>query len=275
MESSNNSTTNKPSSPLNYHLYNQEVPLDVLLSMCSKQEIAIEDILVSDITRQFVDYVSSMEDKNYEEISGFLLLAATLLELKSSKLLPRIEFDELSDELMLSEEDEFKYRTAEYAIYRKAAEKLEKIEILHRFYREPEYNEKEYNLVIKNFDLNKMITAFSTLLEDVEFTEDSNVVKKIPTERFKVADRIRYIMDYMEVYKVARYIDFIDSDFSKLEVINTFLAILELCKEQFLSVSQDIDDKVESIWLHLNKNRDTYNVNNLKEILLKNVEEYN
>jgi chromatin segregation and condensation protein Rec8/ScpA/Scc1 (kleisin family) len=79
----------------------------------------------------------------------------------------------------------------------------------------------------------------------------------------------------MEVYKTAKFVDFIEPDFSKVEVINTFLAVLELCKEQFLSVSQEENDKIESIWLHLNKDADAHKINSLKEILLKNVDEYN
>ncbi|HQC54172.1 MAG TPA: segregation/condensation protein A [Clostridia bacterium] len=267
--------TAKQTSPLSYHLYNEDVPLDVLLSMCSKEEVAIEDIFVSDITRQFIDYVSSLKDKNYEEISSFLLLAATLLELKSSRLLPKIEFDELEDGFIISDEKLFELRAENYLVYKEAAGKLAKTEILNRFYREPEYDEKEYNLIIKNFDVNKMISAFSTLLEVIEFTEDSNVIKKIPTERFKVSDRIKFILEYMEVYKTAKFVDFIEPDFSKVEVINTFLAVLELCKEQFLSVSQEENDKIESIWLHLNKDADAHKINSLKEILLKNVDEYN
>lgn len=269
IEEKSNMSTNNETSSISYHFYNEEIALDVLLSMCTSKQVAIKDIFISDITQQFIQYVNELENKNYDEISSFILLAATLLELKSSELLPKIEFDGLEDEV-LSETDLFIIRTEEYAMYKKASEKLGEVEILNRFYAEPEYDERAYNIIIKNFDVEKMIGAFASLLEEAEFSEAPNVVKKIQAERFNISNRIKYIMEYIGAYKSARLIDFFDSDFSRVEIINTFLAILELAKEQYISITQK-EEELGSIWLNYTKT----GLEVSEEKLLKYVEDYN
>lgn len=261
----------KSIAPISYHLYDEDVALDVLLDMCYKKQVSIKEIFISDLTEQFIKYVASLEHKDYEEISSFLVLAATLLEIKSSELLPKIDFDNF-DTNELSEADLFILRTEEYALFRDVANKLRDCEILNRFYREPEYDEREYKLVIKNFDLDKMVSAFASLLENVEFREDPTTPKTIPLERFTVVDRMKFITEYLTVYKKVKFIDFMQSDFSRIEIVNTFLAILELVKEQHITISQT-DGQLKSIMLtHVEK--EIFEQNN-KEELFKNVEEYN
>lgn len=256
---------------ISYHLYNEDVALDVLLDMCSKKQLSIKDIFISNITEQFIQYVSTMINKDYEEISNFLLLAATLLEIKSSELLPKMEFNDIDPEA-LSDAELFVLKTEEYALYRDVSNKLKEIEILNRFYRDPEFDEKEYKLVIKNFDITKMVDAFSSLLENVEFREDPSTAKTIPLERFTVVDRMRYITEYLRVYNKAKLVDFFDKDFSRIEVINTFLAILELVKEQYVGVSQE-GDNIKGIEISYLKS--LLNEIEIKEELFESVEGYN
>lgn len=231
----------KLNSPISYHLYNEDVALDTLLDLCSKKQVAIKDIFISDITSQFISYIEIIENKDYEEISNFLILAATLLEIKSSELLPKIDFDDINPD-ELSDADMFILRTEEYSMYRNVAIKLEQMEILHRFYRSPAYDENDYKIIIKNFDIDKMVLAFTNLLENVEFSEDPETPKTIPLERFTVADRMRFIIEYLNVHTKSNLLSLFEEGFSRLEIINTFLAILELVKESYIELSVKGED---------------------------------
>ena len=73
---------------LSYHLYEEDVALDKLLDICKQNKVAIRDIFISDITQQYLDYVVELtkDERNYDDIADFLVLAATLIEFKANSL---------------------------------------------------------------------------------------------------------------------------------------------------------------------------------------------
>ena len=227
---------------LSYHLYEEDVALDALLDLCRKNRVDIREIFVSTITEQYLNYVSSLakEDKDYDDLCGFLVLAATLIQLKSDSLLPKPPSfdDEYEDDEYLSEEMFFA-RAEEYAALRDAAEKLRGYERLNRFEREPVFSEDDYKLVIKNFSLDKLIAAFMMMLEKAEFEEKAAPEKMIPKERFSVADRMLAIVEALRAEHTVGLNELIEEGYSKLEIINTFLAVLELVKQQVAAVEQN------------------------------------
>lgn len=256
---------------LSYHLYDEDVALDTLLDMCKKGQVAIRDIFVSTITEQFLQYVATLQEKDYEEISSFIVLAATLLEIKSAELLPKVEYEDLGDD-GLSESELFFLRAEEYAKYREAAEKLREYEVLNRFYHEPMFGEDDYKLVIKDFSLEKLISAFSRLLERAEFEEDKTVEKTIVKERFSVAERISDLVEVIRAFRVVKLSSLFEKDFSKLEIINTFLALLEITKQQIATIEQDDDN--EDITIRHTPLTDKFDEEKQEE-LLKDADEYN
>ena len=257
---------------LSYHLYEEDVALDKLLDICKQNKVAIRDIFISDITQQYLDYVVELtkEERNYDDIADFLVLAATLIEFKANSLLPNLDFDDSDLDEFISDEELFFRRAEEYAAYRNAAEKMQELEILNRFYREPVFGENEYKLVIKDFSLQKMIDAFSRMLERAEFEEDKHVEKTIPNERFTVADRVIDVVEALRIYRKLNLLDLFDPDFSKLEIINTFLAVLELCKQQVATISQETAEA--EIFVEATQNTDSFNV---QEDVLNDAVEYN
>lgn len=257
---------------LSYHLYEEDVALDKLLDICKQNKVAIRDIFISDITQQYLDYVVELtkDERNYDDIADFLVLAATLIEFKANSLLPNLDFDDSDLDEFISDEELFFRRAEEYAAYRNAAEKMQELEILNRFYREPVFGENEYKLVIKDFSLQKMIDAFSRMLERAEFEEDKHVEKTIPNERFTVADRVIDVVEALRVYRRLKLIDLFDPDFSKLEIINTFLAVLELCKQQVATIAQE--NAEAEIFVEATATTDTFNV---QEDVLNDAVEYN
>lgn len=257
---------------LSYHLYEEDVALDKLLDICKQNKVAIRDIFISDITQQYLDYVVELtkEERNYDDIADFLVLAATLIEFKANSLLPNLDFDDSDLEEFLSDEELFFRRAEEYAAYRNAAEKMQELEILNRFCREPVFGENEYKLVIKDFSLQKMIDAFSRMLERAEFEEDRHVEKTIPNERFTVADRVIDVVEALRVYRKLKLLDLFDPDFSKLEIINTFLAVLELCKQQVATIAQE--NAEAEIFVEATPITDSFNI---QEDVLNDAVEYN
>ena len=257
---------------LSSHLYEEDVALDKLLDICKQNKVAIRDIFISDITQQYLDYVVELakDERNYDDIADFLVLAATLVEFKANSLLPNLDFDDSEFDEFISDEELFFRRAEEYAAYRNAAEKLQENEILNRFYREPAFGENEYKLVIKDFSLQKLIDAFSRMLERAEFEEDKQVEKTIPNERFTVADRVIDVVEALRVYRRLKLIELFDPDFSKLEIINTFLAVLELCKQQVATIQQE--NAEAEIFVEATATTDTFNV---QEDVLNDAVEYN
>lgn len=256
---------------LSYHLYEEDVALDKLLDILKKDKVAIRDIFISSITEQYLAYVVSLtkEEKDYDDISSFLVLAATLIELKAASLLPKPEFEEYEDDV-LSDEELFYLRTEEYAAYRDAAEKLRSYEILNRYYRGPVFGEDDYKVVIKDFSLQKMIEAFSRMLEKAEFEEDHTAEKTIEKERFSVSDRMIDVVEALRALSVIKLNDLFEPGFTKLEIINTFLAVLEIVKQQIASIAFE-GDPAEIILRHL-PDTDKFNY---EEDLLKDADEYN
>ena len=256
---------------LSYHLYEEDVALDKLLDILKKDKVAIRDIFISSITEQYLAYVVNLtkEEKDYDDISSFLVLAATLIELKAASLLPKPEFEEFEDDA-LSDEELFYLRAEEYAAYRDAAEKLRSYEILNRYYREPVFGEDDYKVVIKDFSLQKMIEAFSRMLERVEFEEDHTAEKTIEKERFSVSDRMVDVVEALRALSLIKLNDLFEPGFTKIEIINTFLAVLEIVKQQIAAISVE-GDPGEIIIRHL-PDTDKFNY---EEDLIKDADEYN
>ena len=212
---------------LSYHLYEEDVALDALLDLCKKNQVDIRQIFVSSITEQYLNYVSSLakEDKDYDDLCGFLVLAATLIQLKSDSLLPRApSFDDEYEDDDYTDEELFFARAEEYAALRDAADKLRGYERLNRFEREPVFSEDDYKLVIKNFSLDKMIAAFMLMLEKAELEEKVAPEKMIPKERFSVADRMLAIVEALRANHTVSLND-----------------VLELVKQQVAAVEQDAE----------------------------------
>lgn len=256
---------------LSYHLYEEDVALDKLLDILKKDKVAIRDIFISSITEQYLAYVVSLtkEEKDYDDISSFLVLAATLIELKAASLLPKTEFDEFEDD-GISDEELFYLRAEEYAAYREAAEKLRSYEILNRYYREPVFGEDDYKVVIKDFSLQKMIDAFSRMLERAEFEEDHTAEKTIEKERFSVSDRMIDVVEALRALSLIKLNDLFEPGFTKLEIINTFLAVLEIVKQQIATIS--VDGETGEILIKHLPETDKFNY---EEDLLKDADEYN
>jgi len=214
-----------------------EGPLDLLLHLIKEAKIDIKDIFLSQVTEQYLNYMLQLENIDMEKASDFIDVAATLLEIKSNSLLPKIE------ELMPDEEDlerEFIRKLEEYKILKEAGEKLKVVENVDRFYKEPDSSVGNVKVVLTDFCLDNLIDAFSKLLFKMDLKKrDLEIPKEIPKDTFSVPDKISHIMMELSAKKTIKFKQLFSKGCSKNELIVTFLALLEILKAQFCTCIQE------------------------------------
>ena len=224
-------------------LSNFEGPLDLLLYLVNKAEISIRDIFVSEVTEQFIEYVRSADDLDMEKESEYLGMAATLLEIKSKELLPIMQFEwDQEDDYFMDEEspqENIFRQLEEYKLFKEASENLKEQETVNIFYKEPDESANDVRIEYTDFNLNNLVKAFSKLLERLDLEKRiKNSQKDSPKEVFTVADKINYIKTTMLERQSCSFFELFKEDASRMEIITTFQALLELLKLQYLTYEQ-------------------------------------
>ena len=221
-----------------FKLENFEGPLHLLLALVKAAKVDIEEIFVSDITSQYLALMQQdMSNIDMDKATEFIQMAATLLEIKSKALLPTLEEDEDSDEE--SDEERIKRQLRELELFKEASAKLKPLEVLNQFYREPEYTEDDTRTVIKDFSFDKLLDAFAMLLHKVDQKPKQAEPKQIVRDRFSVAEKLYMISVAIREKETMKFSELFEEDYTKSEIINTFLALLELLKKQVVSAVQE------------------------------------
>ena len=216
-------------------LNNFEGPLDLLLHLIKEAKIEIKDVFVSQVTEQFLQYMDGLETLDVDKASEYLNMAATLLEIKSKSILPKIEEFDFEDP-----EQELIRQLEEYKLFKEASEKLKEQENDLRFYKEPDKSVGDVKVVYSDFNLDGLIAAFSKLLMRVDDKKrQENVLKEIPKEVFTVKDKVEHIRSVLLDRKEASFFEMFTSYYTKNELITTFQAMLELLKLQYITVVQN------------------------------------
>ena len=213
-----------------------EGPLDLLLHLVKITKIDIFDIFVSDITEQYLEYIKDTSYLDIDKASEFISLAVTLLELKSRHLLPKDE--ELGDE----EDPEIRFLRSvkEHELFRAQSEKLAKIEDVGRLYKAPDDSVGEFKYELPDsLSVDALIKAFSELMQKMTIKAEAIQEKKIVKDKFTVAQKIGQIKDMLLNKDEFKFEELFEDATTKSEVINTFLALLELLKRQYILVKQN------------------------------------
>lgn len=225
-----------------------EGPLDLLLHLIKKNEVDIYDIPLSIITREYLEYVRLMKELNLEIAGEFLVMASTLIQIKSKMLLPTPVDEDSGEE---DEEDpraELVRRLLEYQKYKEAAVSLAERELLGRdiFARkfpapelEPAQPEEE-PIEVEMFEL---IEAFRKILDRV--SDES--FHEVGAESITIAERINDILSRLEGKESLLFEDLFPETFTRDYYIASFLAVLELCKLKMIRVVQA--NRYGSIWI--------------------------
>lgn len=213
-----------------------EGPLDLLLHLIKITKIDICDIFLSDITEQYLEMMKDIENVDVEKASEFINMSATLLEIKSKHLLPRDE--ELTDEE--DPEQRLIRQIEEYKLFKEQGEVLAKIEDVNRFYKKPDNSVGEFQYELpEKLSVDAMIRAFTDIMQKMTIKAEVVQEKKIEKERFTVAQKINQIKDWLITKERFKFKDMFEDSHSRNEVINTFLALLELLKRQYITVEQN------------------------------------
>jgi len=225
-----------------------EGPLDLLMHLIDKNKVNIYDIPIVEITAQYLEYVNGMDKKDLDLVSDFLVMAATLLDIKSKMLLPA-EVDE--DGEVIDPREELVERLTEYKLYKSLAKELGKYQLDadRQLFREPAIP-REVSSYEEPVDAAKLLDGVTlSKLQDIFYMVMKRQVDKIDPVRsnfgtikrdpVKLADKLNYVMDYARQYGHFAFAGLLMQAKSRMETIVTFLACLELIKIGHLSVSQD------------------------------------
>ena len=234
------------SDELELKLDNFEGPLDLLLHLVKEAKIEIKDIFVSQVTDQFLMYVEHISSIDVDKASEYMAIAATLMEIKSHSLLPVIPDEDEEN----TPEKEFIRNLEEYKRFKEISEQLKEQETVNRLYKPADESGQNVRYVAKDMSLDNLLDAFAKLLHKVSARENDEGTKQIQKDEFSVADKIIYIQDALNKKSLVAFSDLFDDSVTKMEVVVTFSAMLELLKFQYIFVSQK--DAFEEIYIEKN-----------------------
>ena len=214
-----------------------EGPLDLLLHLIKEQKIDIYDIPIVQITQQYISYIDLMKELNLEIAGEYLVMAASLIHIKSKMLLPVDE--ETREETAEDPRAELVQRLLEYQAYRDSSLHLRRREEIwkHIFTRHvPDREDLAFEPEPVLFEANvfDLITAFQKLL-----AKAPEQVLEITRETLTMADRINYIIERIEHDDGVRFEDLFEEGYTRLTLIVTFLALLEVIRLGLAKIYQE------------------------------------
>ena len=191
-----------------------EGPLDLLLHLIEKNKVNIYDIPIVTITEQYLEYVNNMEEEDLDVMSEFLVMAATLIKIKSKMLLPKDEEDPEDEE---DPREELVRRLLEYKMYKYAAGEL------------------------KDVDLQKLNEIFKSVMRKQVDKVDPirSKFKEIEREEISLEEKMAEVREEVRGLEGINFRTLLEMQASKMNIIVTFLAILELMKIGAIAIRQE------------------------------------
>ncbi len=220
-------------------LNNFEGPLDLLLFFIKRDELDIYDIPISYITEQFLEYLYMMDEFDIDVASEFVLMASMLMSIKAKMMLPR---EENNNETELDETDprfELVQRLLEYKRYKEMAVQLADIDEETRkkysrgYFNADKIDKKATGEALKDVTLFELIAAFRKVLSDIE---RKNVVHKVEKTETTIEKQSEFILLTLQNKGTLSFNQLCQNIKSKLIVVVTFLAVLEMVKEQQINL---------------------------------------
>ena len=217
-----------------------EGPLDLLLHLISKSKLNIEDISISDITNQYLDYLHQMEVFDMDIASEFLVMAATLLHIKSKKLLLRMVPED--DEEEEDPQQQLIQKLKEYKKYKDASELLSKRYMIYTnmFSKLPEemVEAKEWDIKFTDFTKHDMYRTMLELLGREKKAEPTEHVRRIEREPISLKSRIKQIRLALKRRSKIMFSQLVDKKRSRLFIVVTFMALLEMVSKGWIEIKQ-------------------------------------
>ena len=218
-----------------------EGPLDLLLHLLKESKVDIYDIKISEITQQYLEYIHAMEKLQLEIASEYLVMAATLIEVKSKSLLPK-QVIEIEDEYEENSREALIQRLMDYQQYKEVTKDLRELEEERgRFYTKPPidftpYIDTEVKLPDQSINVEQLISAFEKLMRRYQMSQP--LKRKIMQQNISVEERMSSLRKQLK-YKKRMSFNRLFDRFDREYMVVTFLALLELVKSSDFVMSQD------------------------------------
>lgn len=224
-----------------------EGPLDLLLHLIQKLELDIYDIPIAEVTSQYMEYIHAMKELQLDIAGEYLVMAATLMSIKSAMLLPRKEaIDEFEEEAFLTEEDPRDSLTAmllEYQAFKRAAQQLDEKQQERRllYSKEPsDLSQYQVNVQLRpnQAGMNELMMAFANVLKRKSIAEAPP--KVVEAEEVSIHEKMNLIEERLRSSDKGKvfFAELFESP-NKREVVTVFLALLELVKENKIQAEQE------------------------------------
>src|SRR5690606_2076578 len=210
-----------------------EGPLDLLLYLIRRQNIDILDIPIAEITKQYMKYIELMQELQLELAGEYMVMAATLAEIKSRMLLPRPQIEGQTEE---DPRAELVRRLQEYERFKRAAEDIDRLPRLERdvWRASAELKDRKVVRLLPQITLQEMLTAFKEVVARAEMFAHHHVQR----ERLSVRERMGDILSALERTSFVAFVNLFRPEEGRMGVTVTFVAILELMREGLIDVVQ-------------------------------------
>ena len=223
-----------------------EGPFDLLVYLIERSGVDIYEVNISEITDQYIDYVSAMDEVDFEMSAEFMVLAATLLQIKSKMLLPEAQIDTAQQDT--EETQDLRYelaeRIAEYRKYKAAAEVLKNREAqAAKMFIKPAEDISRYTdhpEEFLNVDLNQFVKAFHIFLEKRQrIGEVKRRYERAARERMSMEEKAGYIRKRLEDAGKIYFSRLLQDENDIYDIVLTFVTLLELLSQGVIAVLQD------------------------------------
>lgn len=223
-----------------------EGPLDLLLSLIERAKIDIYDIPINIITEQYIEYIYAMEELNLSIASEFIMMAATLLEIKSKMLLPQEVVIVDDEEIEIDPREELIQRLIEYKKYKEAAEELRVSEdIESKVYYKPREDLSNFDDIYEDiqFDLKLLLKSINRIIGRRGMGNITMDISEIQREEFTLKDCMDELLIKLKLKNRIIFEDLLSENFSKNEIVTYFLSVLELIRLRKIKVIQEKMDR--------------------------------
>ena len=230
-----------------------EGPFDLLLFFIERDEIDIMDIPISKVTNDFFEYISELESMNIEVASEFIVVAATLMRIKSKMLLPRLSFDEEGNEI--DSREEMVEHLMEYKKYKSVISEFSDLEDnrLGKKIRGNLANEisvigerAKVESELQDIDLYKLLVVFQNVLSryEVEKNKPNHQIFEYP---YTISEQKKFLINLLKSKSKISFVKLIEDNPLKILVIYNFLAMLELIQDSKVKLS--LGNGMNNFWI--------------------------
>jgi segregation and condensation protein A len=212
-----------------------EGPLDLLLYLIRRQNLDILDIPIAEITRQYTQYIEVMTEMQLELAGEYLVMAATLAEIKSRMLLPRAT--QPGDGIEEDPRAELVRRLQEYERFKRAAENIDRVPRLERdhWVAQAQFNDRRVTRLLPEVTLREMLLAF----KEVAIRSEMFAHHQVQRERLSVRERMSDILTALDSERFVEFTSLFRPEEGRMGVAVTFIAILELVREGLIDIVQN------------------------------------